>query len=214
MARNLTAKEALFVHSYMQSGNATRAAKEAGYSAKTAGQAGCRLLKSAKIKAEIERVSKGAMAKVEEAADAAIERYAVTAGSVIESLARMGLAHDTLAKFLKVNGGDLEYDFTGATPEELLAIAPMVAELTTERYMEGRGAAAREVIRSKVKFVDRKGVLELLGRWKKLGMWQQPPQEGDNHIRIHVTRRVVGQAAGPVIDATSLPKQLEQHATD
>jgi phage terminase small subunit len=27
MAKNLTAKEALFVHSYMQSGNATRAAK-------------------------------------------------------------------------------------------------------------------------------------------------------------------------------------------
>src|SRR5579864_3312364 len=107
--------------------NATRAAKAADYSSKTAAQAGSRLLKNVKVKAEIERRTKGVMAKVEASADAALHRLAVTQENIIAALAGMGLAHKALGKFIKVNNGDLDYDFTGATPEELAAIAPMIA---------------------------------------------------------------------------------------
>jgi hypothetical protein len=47
----------------------------------------------------------------------------------------------------------------------------MLAELTTEQYAVGHGGDKREVIRSRVKFVDRKGILELLGRWNRLKLW-------------------------------------------
>jgi hypothetical protein len=172
MAKTLTKREAVFVNEYVQDFNATRAAKAAGYSEKTAAQAGSRLLKSVKVAAEIHKRTKGAMAKVEAAADAAIEKLSVTAENIIAALAEMGLAHQTMATFLKVDAvGNLYYNFAGATPEELAAIQPMLAELTTEQYAEGRGVDKREIIRTRIKFVERKGVLELLGRWNKLRMW-------------------------------------------
>jgi phage terminase small subunit len=175
VAKALTKREKkllLFVNEYMQEFNATKAAIAAGYSAKTAAQAGSRLLKDVKVKAMIAERTKGAIAKVDAAADAAIARHAVTTDKIIDALAQMGLAHQVVAKFLKVStGGDLYYDFTGATPEELLAIQPMLQELVTESYAEGRGENKRDVIRAKIKFVERKGVLELLGRWNKLKLW-------------------------------------------
>jgi len=162
----------LFVNSYVQTFCATQAAKDAGYSEKTASVMGSRLLRHPACKAEIEQRTQGAMRKVGAAADAALAKLAVTAENIIESLAEMGLAHKAVAKFLKVDQhGLLYYDFTGATPEELAAIQPMLAELTTEQYTEGRGDNKRDVIRSRIKFVERKGVLELLGRYHKLKMW-------------------------------------------
>jgi hypothetical protein len=130
------------------------------------------LLKDVKVKAMIAQRTKGALAKVEAAADATIAQHTVTSEKVIAALAQMGLAHATMAKFLKVtSGGDLDLDFTGATQEELKAIWPMIQELKTERYFEGKGENKREIIRTTVKMVERKGVLELLGKWNKLKLW-------------------------------------------
>ncbi len=172
MAQKLTPQQLIFISEYLQDFCGSRAARAAGYSEKTAPQIASRLLKTVHVKAEIERRTKGAMKKVEAAADAVIEAHAVTAENIIAALAKMGLAHQVMAKFLKVTpGGDLDYDFTGATPEDLQAIAPMIQEIKTERYAEGRGENAREVIRTSVKLVERKGVLELLGKWEKLKLW-------------------------------------------
>jgi hypothetical protein len=167
-------RKLLFVQSYLETMNATKAAVAAGYSAKTAAQIGSRLLrKDPWVKAEVERRTKGVMAKVEKAAEAAIQNYAVTAENIIGNLAKMGLAHEVLAKFLRVTAcGDLEYDFRGATPEDLAAIAPMIQEIKTDRFTMGRGEDAREVIRSTVKMVERRAVLELLGRYSKLALWK------------------------------------------
>jgi hypothetical protein len=188
MAKSLTTREMIFVNEYIQDCNATRAAKAAGYSPKTASQSGSRLLKSVKVAAEIARRTKGPLAAVEAAADAALHKHVVTTESIIESLAEMGLAHGVLAKFLKVNEGNLEYDFSGAEREELRSIAPMIAEIKTEHYAEGRGDGAREVIRSTVKFVERKGVLELLGRWNKLKAWTDTVEVKDPSIMTPAER--------------------------
>jgi phage terminase small subunit len=61
MAKGLTKREAIFVNEYVQEFNAPRATKAAGYSAKTAAQAGSRLLKSVKVAAAIAERTKGAM---------------------------------------------------------------------------------------------------------------------------------------------------------
>jgi Terminase small subunit len=178
MAKTLTKKKLVFVNEYMQDFNATRAAKAAGYSAKTATQAGSRLLKDVNVKAEIEHRSKGAMKKVEDAADAAIANYAITAENILASLAKMGLDRSPLAKFLKVQNGNLTYDFTNASPEDLLALSPMISEIKTESWVEGKGEDAHQVVRSTVKLVDQKGVLELLGRWHKLKLWSDRVEIG------------------------------------
>lgn len=51
---DLNTRQVLFVDFYIQSGNATESAKKAGYSAKSAYQLGCELLKNAKIQAAID----------------------------------------------------------------------------------------------------------------------------------------------------------------
>ena len=49
----LNGRQRAFVDFYIQTGNATESAKQAGYSAKTAGAAGCELLKNPKIQTAI-----------------------------------------------------------------------------------------------------------------------------------------------------------------
>ncbi len=51
----LTPKQRHFINEYLQCRNATKAAKNAGYSAKTAGPAGCRLLKNVNISEAVEK---------------------------------------------------------------------------------------------------------------------------------------------------------------
>lgn len=56
--KKLTHKQARFVEEYLIDLNATQAARRAGYSAKTAGQMGERLLKKVEIKQAIDRAIK------------------------------------------------------------------------------------------------------------------------------------------------------------
>ena len=66
-----------------------------------------------------------------------------------------------LAKFKKVNDdGELYWDFTDATEEELQAITT----LETATYMEGRGPASREVKRMKIGALDPLMALDKLAR--------------------------------------------------
>jgi len=178
MAKGLTKKERLFINRYLQGESGTKAAIAAGYARKSAAVTASKLLKKAKVQDEIARKQGPAMAKLEAATDAALAANAVTAENILTHLAQMGLAHARLAKFLKVNGADLEYDFTNATPEDLQIIAPMIAETRSEFYTEGSGEKAREVKRVTLKFVDRKAVLELLGRWHKLKLWSDRVEIG------------------------------------
>ena len=58
-------KRKIFVSEYSKSGNATEAAKKAGYSARTAYSAGQRLLKNVEVLEEIKKVQNEALAKAE-----------------------------------------------------------------------------------------------------------------------------------------------------
>jgi phage terminase small subunit len=78
-ARKMTARQSAFCSAYITSLNATQAAKEAGYSAKTASQIGERLLRNVEVAAEIERLKK-----------ARSERTEITADRVLREFARIG----------------------------------------------------------------------------------------------------------------------------
>ena len=58
-------KRKIIVSEYSKSGNATEAAKKAGYSARTAYSAGQRLLKNVEVLEEIKKVQNEALAKAE-----------------------------------------------------------------------------------------------------------------------------------------------------
>ena len=68
-----------------------------------------------------------------------------------------------LSKFKKVVGKTLEWDFTGATQEELVAINEIV---TTERTTAGGG----KTVTTKIGYSDPKAALDSLAR--QLGMFK------------------------------------------
>lgn len=83
----------------------------------------------------------------------------VTTERLVERLKM--LAFGDLARFIKVNDkGQLDYDFTGATEDELR----LVNELTVDSYKEGRGPTARDVKKFKFAKADTLRAIELLGR--------------------------------------------------
>lgn len=71
------------------------------------------------------------------------------------------LAFGDLSRFIKVRtDGQLDYDFTGATEDELR----LINELTVDSYTEGRGLDKRPVKKFKFAKADTLRAIELLGR--------------------------------------------------
>lgn len=87
----LTPKQQKFVLEYLQDGNATRSAKAAGYSARSAATLGERLLRDPKVKAELDRRMGKLMSKLE-----------ITAERVLQERAR--LAFFDVRKLLDATG--------------------------------------------------------------------------------------------------------------
>ena len=92
------------------------------------------------------------------------KKYHLDEDWVVERMMRLADAGETLSKFKKVTkGGGLEWDFTGATPEELVAINDIV---TTTRTEKGGG----KVVTCKIGYTDPKAALDSLMR--KLGLFK------------------------------------------
>lgn len=81
MSGGLSPKQAAFVAEYLIDLNATRAAIRAGYSEKTAGRTGCRLLRNAAVREAVEREQAGRA-----------ERTGITADRVLAELANIAFA--------------------------------------------------------------------------------------------------------------------------
>jgi phage terminase small subunit len=79
VAKALTPKQALFVKYYLVSLNASRAAREAGYSSKAAGQIGDVLLKKTEIKEAIDAAMRERGERVNLSADDVVRRLALLA---------------------------------------------------------------------------------------------------------------------------------------
>lgn len=150
----LTPKQAQFVREYLIDLNATQAAIRAGYSAKTAYSIAEQNLRKLEVKAAIDK-----------AMETRAERTQITADRVLEELALVGFFR--LGECLRITpDGEPYLDLSGATPEQLAAIA----ETQTEDVIEGRGEDSRTIRKVKVKFHDKLSALEKIG--KHLGMFK------------------------------------------
>lgn len=173
--RSLTPRQSLFVSEYLVDLNATRAAKAAGYSEKTAEAARSRLLRNVKVAAAIEMRAAERSKKLE-----------ITADRVLKELAR--LAFFDPRQFFNADGSvkqisELDEDTARA-----------LAGMEVEEMFEGRGDDRRQVgVLRKYKLADKKGALELLGKHfslftervqiERAPLWSQfSPQELEEYI--------------------------------
>jgi hypothetical protein len=184
----LTERQSVFVKVYVSEQNGTKAAIAAGFSAKAAAAQASRLLKQDNIQTALARIRASVISKVNEPesikgnlsqAVNTAQTIAITAETLMFNLAQQGLTQGILAKFLTQQDGHLFYDFSTATPEELQAISPQIAEVnfdsetvTKPSQKEGEPPKTVKTIRSKVKWVDRKATIELMGRYKEIMAWK------------------------------------------
>ena len=91
------------------------------------------------------------------------KKHELTTDWIITRLKRISNASEALTKFKKVDeDGNLYWDFTGATQEDL----KVISEFITESYKDGRGKNAKIVRKFKLKARDEKGALDSLARIK------------------------------------------------
>lgn len=202
----LTDQQQRFVEEYPKDFNATQAAIRAGYSPKTAGQQGHRLLKDVEIQQ--------ALALHEEQARQLAEKRSALAvmdrAEVLMELSRV--ARFNMGRILHVTpDGDPYIDLSKASEDDLAAIA----EAQVEDFIVGRGDDARDVRRVKIKPHSKLHALELLAKHYGLlvervevkvdeqsaTLLEQARQRAIKDAR----RRLAGATPVEIIDATPLP---------
>lgn len=163
----LTQKQRLFVDAYIVSGNATEAAKTAGYSAKTAAEQGHQLLQNSSVAAEVE-------ARQKQAAD----RADVDAARIRRELA--AIAFSDLRDVA-------EWDDDGVTLKSSSEISDEAARslrevVVRQEHVDGdRGSRTTKHIT--VKQHDKIRALELLG--KDVGMFKDTLQlPGEIEVKL------------------------------
>lgn len=158
----LNEKQKRFVAEYPVDFNATQAAKRAGYSAKTAGSQGSRLLKHVEVQKELTKRARELQRETD-----------VSAQWLLQRLAQ--LAEVDVADFYDENGALLN-------PQDMPDGARfMIAGLETKEHVEvrGKGPERRKVVigkTHKVRFRDPLRVLDMLGKHRALAALRDPKE--------------------------------------
>lgn len=154
----LTPKQAQFVEEYAIDLCATKAAIRAGYSAKTAEQIGCQLLRKPQVKLAVEAAMQARSQRTEITADRVLQEYAL-------------LAFADMADYLRfADDGNVYLDWSNL-PEGATRV---VGEVVQDVYTEGRGEDGREVKRTRFKLHPKLPALEALA--KHLLLFPNPKQ--------------------------------------
>jgi phage terminase small subunit len=195
--RSLRPRQQRFVDEYLIDSNATRAAISAGYTKRTAAQAGWEVLRNPKVAAEISRRQK-----------LLADRHEVTADNVISELAKIGFAN--LADFYSIDAqGHLALD-PAALSDPAKAAALSQIEIVD-------GADGAQTI--KIKLADKRAALGDLS--KHLGLVTErhelamkppgEPGEVDNRALALAALALFSEAAN---DARRAPLLIEQVPSD
>ncbi len=140
-----------FAREYVIDLNGTRAAIAAGYSQGSAASQASRLLTKRKVLALIDRFNTERASRVE-----------IRAEKVLEELGRIAFAN--MQDYIRIQDGEAYIDFSALSRDQAAAIQ----EVTVEEYSEGRGEDKRNIKRTKFKLAEKRGALELLGKYHKL----------------------------------------------
>lgn len=150
-AADLSPKEQIFVREYLALGNATKAATAAGYSAKSAGVTGSKLLKKAKVAEELAKVR-----------DKLLNKLEISAEIVLHGLAE--LARFDPRKMFNEDGSLKK--ITELDDATVHALTGFSVEKLFQHY--GKGLSNEVGTVTKIRFTDRGLNLERLGRYYKM----------------------------------------------
>lgn len=152
--RILTPKQQIFVREYLKDMNATQAYLRAGYktSEDVAGVMGGKLLKKPRIAAAINHVLGSRLSSLD-----------INNDTILREIALM--AFGNIFDFIRVQADGTAYvDLSKLTREQAAAIQ----ELSFEEGMDSSGGGVKPIKKVKFKLADKKGSLELLGKYLKL----------------------------------------------
>lgn len=160
----MTPKKQRFVDAYLVEPNATKAAIAAGYSAKTATQAGSRLLTDVDIRAAIGVANEKRAAKA-----------GVSAERVIAELAKIGFSD--IRKLVRWRSNVTAMGADPDTDEPVMNVCNEVVLTDSHQIDDDTAGAISEISQSKegalkVKLHDKLGALDKLG--KHLGLFAEP----------------------------------------
>jgi phage terminase small subunit len=156
--RRLTKKD-IFARHYLETLNATNAAIESGYSAKSAYSQGSRLLRDARVQELIKRKR-----------DEQMEKLDLRPYKVLRELSL--LAFSNMQDYIGVNErGQAYIDLSKVTRDQAAAIQ----EITSEEFMDGSGPDAREIRKTRLKIAGKRDSLELLGKY--LNLFHERPSD-------------------------------------
>ena len=149
----LTPKQQLFIREYMRDMNATQAYLRAYKVSEIVARAsGPRMLENVRVSAELKRLLGTRLGKL-----------TITNDAVLQEIAKM--AFSNMLDFVKIKpDGTAAVDFSNMTREQAAAIQ----ELSYEEGAEAGPDGNRPVKKIKFKLLDKKGSLELLGKYLKL----------------------------------------------
>ncbi len=179
-AEGLNIRARLFVQYYLIERNATKAATDAGYSAKTAAQAGNRLLRNVQVQALIAQSEQ----KVAEKLDVTHER-------IVAELARIGFAD--IRNVVQWGDGVLVKDpDTG----KVVTVDNVVSLVASGTISDDTAACISEISQTaqglKVKMHDKRAALVDLG--KHLGMFKEKVElTGPGGKAIAITMNLAGK---------------------
>lgn len=168
----MTAKHRKFVAEYLKDGNGTRAAIAAGYPQASAHVAASRLLKTAKVRAQIDKVNAKGLAKAE-----------VTVEKLSSELKRIGFSN--LADYVRIDDeGQADIDLSRCTREQLAA----VQEITVDTTGGTGDGERRRVLRTRLKLIPKIPALELLSRrFNEFSQKQQHTGSDGGPIKASIT---------------------------
>jgi phage terminase small subunit len=144
-------REEIFAREYVVDLNGTRAAIAAGYSAKGADVAAARLLGNARVKQSIAEIIEQRTKKLE-----------ISADEVLTELHRLAMSN--FLDYATIQDGVAYVDLSKLTRAQAAAIQ----EVTVDEWLEGDEKKKHTVRRTKFKLADKRGSLELLGKYLKL----------------------------------------------
>jgi phage terminase small subunit len=167
-----TYKQEAFINEYIVDLNATQAAIRAGYSEDTAGSIGHELLKKPEIRQAIQK-----------AMDSRAERTKITADRVLNELGKIGFSD--VRKILAANGN--LRDLIDVDDDTAAAIQSVELVTRNENLKDDEGNRPIEYVH-KIRFADKKGSLELLGKHLKIFDNRDPAGEkGNVSVHIHLS---------------------------
>jgi phage terminase small subunit len=138
----------IFIREYLIDFNASRSAVAAGYSQKGADVAGHRLLANAKVQS-----------RIKEATARRVDKLEITGERILQELAK--IAFSNIAQFAEWTDKGWEWKDSSKLSEMEKAAIQELSE-TSGQY----GGS------SKLKMYDKLKALELLGRWREMGLWK------------------------------------------